>query len=77
MEPNPADECLVPHGVQKYMSKSGKMSMQLGNNEEKERFIDENLRRVYEETMDEGIPDKFKDLLNKLKEQEKSGGKSE
>jgi hypothetical protein len=59
------------------MSKSGKMSMQLGNNEEKERFIDENLRRVYDETMDEGIPDKFKDLLNKLKEQEKSGGKSE
>jgi len=51
--------------------------MQLGNNEEKERFIDENLRRVYDETMDEGIPDKFKDLLNKLKEQEKSGGKSE
>ncbi len=48
--------------------------MQSGHNDERERFIDENLRRVYEETVDEGIPDKFKDLLNKLKEQDKSNG---
>jgi hypothetical protein len=44
--------------------------MELGKSDEQERFIDENLRRVYEETVEEGIPDKFKDLLNKLKEQE-------
>ena len=51
--------------------------MQLGKNHEKERFIDDNLRRVYEETMDEGVPDKFKDLLDKLKEQEKNTGQPE
>jgi len=51
--------------------------MQLGQNDERERFIDENLRRVYEETVEEGIPDKFKDLLNKLKEQDKNSGSSE
>lgn len=48
--------------------------MQAGNNDERESFIDENLRRVYEETVEEGIPDKFKDLLQKLKEQDKTGG---
>jgi hypothetical protein len=51
--------------------------MQLGQNDDQERFIDENLRRVYEETVDEGIPDKFKDLLKKLKDQEKSTGQQQ
>jgi hypothetical protein len=51
--------------------------MQFGKNDERERFIDENLRRVYEETVEEGIPDKFADLLKKLKEQEKNSGQSE
>lgn len=50
--------------------------MHSGQNKERERFIDENLRRVYEETVDEGIPDKFAELLNKLKEQEKENGAS-
>jgi hypothetical protein len=77
MEPNPAGECLVPYRVQKFKLKSGKMSMKLGKNDENERCIDEHLRRVYEQTVDEGIPDKFKDLLNKLKEQEKNSGQPE
>ena len=51
--------------------------MQLGQNDDQERFIDENLRRVYEETVDEGIPDKFKDLLKRLKDQEKSTGQQQ
>ncbi len=51
--------------------------MQLGQNDDQERFIDENLRRVYEETVDEGIPDKFKDLLKKLKDQEKNNGRQQ
>ncbi|WP_372989253.1 NepR family anti-sigma factor [Sulfitobacter sp.] len=50
--------------------------MHLAQNKERERFIDENLRRVYEETVDEGIPDKFTELLNKLKEQERENGAS-
>jgi hypothetical protein len=35
------------------------------------RQIDENLRRVYQEALDEAVPDRFKELLAKLKEQDK------
>lgn len=31
--------------------------------------IDENLRRVFQSTLDEEIPDRFKDLLKQLQEQ--------
>ncbi|MDB6180960.1 NepR family anti-sigma factor [Paracoccus fistulariae] len=34
-----------------------------------EQQIDENLRRVYEQDITEEIPDRFLELLNKLKEQ--------
>lgn len=34
--------------------------------------IDENLRKVFQTTLDEEIPDRFKDLLNQLKQQETS-----
>ncbi|WP_308342292.1 NepR family anti-sigma factor [Roseobacter insulae] len=37
-------------------------------------MIDENLKRVYEEALDEGVPDRFKELLNALKQQEQSKG---
>ncbi len=33
--------------------------------------IDENLKRIYEETLNEDVPDRFAELLRKL--QEKSG----
>lgn len=35
--------------------------------------IDENLKRVYESALEEDVPDRFKDLLNRLRQQE--GGK--
>lgn len=35
-----------------------------------EKQIDENLRRVYEEKSSEKIPDRFLELLKKLREQE-------
>ncbi|MDP5307012.1 NepR family anti-sigma factor [Paracoccus spongiarum] len=35
-----------------------------------EKQIDENLRRVYEQDSDEQVPDRFLDLLKKLREQE-------
>lgn len=35
-----------------------------------EKQIDENLRRVYEQDAKEQIPDRFLDLLQKLREQE-------
>ena len=36
------------------------------------RQIDENLRRVYEETLEEGVPDRFAELLNQLAEQDRT-----
>ncbi|WP_299564720.1 NepR family anti-sigma factor [uncultured Sulfitobacter sp.] len=36
----------------------------------REGVIDENLKRVYHEAMEEGIPDRFKDLLEQLKRQD-------
>lgn len=44
--------------------------MQGRDEEERERVIDENLKRVYNEALDEGIPDRFKDLLSQLKQQD-------
>ncbi|MBW4708345.1 hypothetical protein KX928_11175 [Roseobacter sp. YSTF-M11] len=43
-------------------------------NRKRESVIDENLKRVYEEALDEGVPDRFKELLNALKQQEQSKG---
>ncbi len=34
------------------------------------RQIDENLRRVYDETASEAVPDRFQKLLDKLKERD-------
>lgn len=39
--------------------------------------IDENLRKVYEETLREGVPDKFRDLLDALKKQDRKQGDSQ
>ena len=51
--------------------------MQESNSDQRQSVIDENLRRVYEKTVEEGIPDRFKDLLNQLKEQDNKTGTSE
>ena len=52
------------------------MLVNSGNKDERERVIDDNLKRVFDETLDEGIPDRFKDLLQKLKEQDSEKGTS-
>lgn len=51
--------------------------MQSGKRDERERVIDENLKRVFDTTLEEGIPDRFKTLLDELKKQdaEKGSGK--
>jgi len=41
-----------------------------------EGVIDENLRRVFQESVDEGIPDRFKNLLEQLKQQDSGQEKS-
>ncbi|KIN62941.1 Two-component response regulator [Sulfitobacter noctilucicola] len=45
-------------------------------NQDRERAIDDNLKKVFEETLDEGIPDRFKDLLSQLKKQDSDQGAS-
>lgn len=35
-----------------------------------EALIDDNLKRVYSDLVQEELPDRFKDLLSKLKEQD-------
>ncbi|MFV0382485.1 NepR family anti-sigma factor [Paracoccus sp. (in: a-proteobacteria)] len=40
-----------------------------GRKEAIEKQIDENLKRVYEQSIQEKIPDRFLDLLKKLKDQ--------
>ncbi|AXI40547.1 NepR family anti-sigma factor [Sulfitobacter sp. SK011] len=48
--------------------------MQSRKKDERERVIDENLKRVFDETLDEGIPDRFKLLLDQLKQQDAKQG---
>lgn len=45
-----------------------------GHKKEQGGIIDENLRRVYQEAVDEGIPDRFKTLLDQLKQQDNDKG---
>lgn len=40
----------------------------------RESVIDDNLKRVYEETLQEGVPDRFRDLLDALKAQDAQKG---
>ena len=39
-----------------------------------ERAIDENLKKVFEQTLEEGIPDRFQDLLSQLEQQDRNQG---
>lgn len=45
-------------------------------NTSRDGVIDANLRRVYEETVEQGIPDRFKDLLEQLKQQDNDQGQN-
>lgn len=50
---------------------------QSGAQRKREKIIDENLKRVYDEALDEGVPDRFRVLLEALKQQDQarsSGG---
>lgn len=37
-------------------------------------LIDQNLKRIFQETLDEDLPDRFLDLLNKLKDTSSPAG---
>lgn len=36
--------------------------------------IDQNLKRIYRDTLEEAVPDRFLDLLEQLRAQDASGG---
>lgn len=43
-----------------------------GAHRKQDNVIDENLKRVYGEAIEEGVPDRFRLLLDALKQQEQS-----
>jgi hypothetical protein len=48
------------------------MFMTMVQDDRKKRLdqqIDENLRKVYQQTLEEDVPERFRDLLRKLREQ--------
>lgn len=45
---------------------------QYGAQRRREDIIDQNLKKVYEESVDEGVPDRFRELLDALRKQEQS-----
>ncbi len=47
---------------------------QSGAQRKRENVIDESLKRVYDEALDEGVPERFRMLLDELKKQEQDKG---
>jgi len=45
---------------------------QSGAQQKHDRIIEENLKRVYDEAIEEGVPDRFRMLLEALKQEEQS-----
>jgi hypothetical protein len=75
LEPNAASLSFVPRCT--IFLKTDCRGQMTGHGQSKahESVIDENLRRVYQEAVDEGIPDRFKSLLEQLKKQDRDGEK--
>lgn len=48
--------------------------VQTDKNLKRESVIDDTLKRVYDETLQEGVPDRFRELLAALKEQDAQKG---
>ena len=46
------------------------MTNQGAQKRQQDKIIDENLKRVYDATVEEGVPDRFRDLLDALKKQD-------
>ena len=44
--------------------------MKTAKKEDQAWSIDENLRKVFDETLEQGVPDRFKVLLEQLKDQD-------
>ncbi|WP_415234417.1 NepR family anti-sigma factor [Pseudorhodobacter sp.] len=66
---------LVPSKVQEKPG-SRKKILDMPNSDPKANLrqqIDENLKRVYQDALSEDVPDRFKALLDQLRQKEKSG----
>lgn len=42
-----------------------------------QKMIEDNLKRVYQQTLEEEVPDRFKDLLSRLKDSDAAAAKDE
>ena len=49
---------------------------QSGAQRKRESIIDQSLKQAYDQVVDEGVPDRFRLLLDALKEQERQQGGS-
>jgi hypothetical protein len=47
---------------------------QSGAQRKRENIIDENLKRVYDEALEEGVPERFRVLLEALRQQDETKG---
>ncbi len=55
------------------MKKCLKMCADMNETEDKARLqaqIDENLKRVYQEALEQDVPDRFKDLIEQLRQKD-------
>ncbi len=48
--------------------------VQTRRNSKEAEVIDENLKRVYQDMLDEQVPDRFLDLIAQLRAQDEGGG---
>lgn len=70
---------LVPVHVKNIVRFDAKSEVDFVNtptNNDREKAIDENLKKVFDQTLDEGIPDRFKDLLAQLRQQDTEQGQT-
>lgn len=48
-----------------------------GKQEASQRFIEDNLKRVYQQTLNEEVPDRFKNLLEQLRAESSANTKED
>lgn len=57
-------------GIMLWSARKGLMAREPKKTDQLDRQIDENLRRIFSEKVEEEVPDRFEELLRKLREQD-------
>jgi hypothetical protein len=71
MEPNAVSGIVVPESSSmRAPNHKVMMTREPDKSKNLDLQIDENLRRIYEEKVKESVPDRFEDLLRRLREQD-------